>query len=268
MSSRNSSALTALKISPAYSTDTTALYGGDVLDLGPQIAAACQASGDLVDAVITDPPYCSGGATTAARTGDPAKKYCQNGDTLGRPTFGGDSRDQRGLKYWSTLWMLDARSATREGGYILCFTDWRQIPTFSDALQAAGWTWRGVATWNKGRGARAPHKGYLRHQCEYIVWGTNGPCERRIDAGPFDGAYGEPVRRDDKFHITGKPTRLLQQLVQIAPAKRDDGRPGLVFDPFAGSSTSGVACQLEGRRWIGCELSDEYVTVSADRLRA
>jgi len=45
--------------------------------------------------------------------------------------------------------------------------------------------------------------------------------------------------------------------------------PGdLVFDPFAGSATTGVACVMRGRRFIGCELQDRYFDIACERLRA
>lgn len=132
----------------------------------------------------------------------------------------------------------------------------------TDALQAAGWTWRGIAVWDKGRGARSPHKGYIRHQCEYVVWATKGPVPRPTHGGPFDGCYHESVRKKDKHHMTGKPTPLLEQLVQITPPG------GLVLDPFAGSATTGVACLRQGRRFIGFEESAAYCDVSSTRLMA
>src|SRR5690606_3081274 len=132
-------------------------------------------------------------------------------NSCGRPTFTGDARDQRSLAYWSTLWLSACRDVAKESAYCLVFSDWRQVPTFTDALQAAGWTWRGTIVWNKGRGSRSPHKGYFRHQCEYIVWGTNGGVPRPTDRGPFDGCYTIPNKLSDKHHITGKPTALMRE---------------------------------------------------------
>lgn len=44
--------------------------------------------------------------------------------------------------------------------------------------------------------------------------------------------------------------------------------PGdVVLDPFAGSGSTGVACALLGRRFIGCELVEEYAKVETGRLR-
>ncbi len=157
--------------------------------------------------------------------------------------------------------MRELRRVVRKDGYCLTFTDWRQLPTMTDVLQAAGFVWRGVVAWNKGRGARAPHKGYFRHQCEYVVWGTKGRCLKAEHAGPFEGCIAETVRQSDKFHMTGKPTALLRQLVECVP-------PGeTIIDPFAGSSTTGVACLELGRKCILIEQSAEYCEISKKRLQ-
>lgn len=47
-----------------------------------------------------------------------------------------------------------------------------QLPSTTDAVQIGELIWRGIIAWDKGRCARAPHKGYFRHQCEYVVWAT------------------------------------------------------------------------------------------------
>ena len=44
--------------------------------------------------------------------------------------------------------------------------------------------------------------------------------------------------------------------------------PGdLVLDPFAGSGTTGVACRMLGRRFVGWELSPAYHEIACRRLR-
>ncbi|MEM1043511.1 MAG: DNA methyltransferase [Bacteroidota bacterium] len=214
-----------------------------------------------VDAVVTDPPYSSGGLHRSDRAARPEAKYAQNGDAIGRPSFSGDNRDQRSWAAWAALWLMMALQATREGGRVYVFSDWRMLPALTDAIQMGGWVWRGIVPWNKTRGSRAPHTGYHRHQCEYIVWGTAGPCEKRNGEGPFPGLITEPVRQADKHHLTGKPTDVMRQLVRAA-SRPDE----LVIDPFAGSGTTAVACAMEGRRFMGCELSAEYCDVARVRI--
>ena len=109
-----------------------------------------------VDAVITDPPYSSGGFSRDDKSRDVEEKYVQN-DQRGRfPPFGGDSRDQRSYLCWCALWIVECVRVLKPGGYFMTFTDWRQLPVMTDAVQAGGIFWRGIVPWDKGRGSRAP----------------------------------------------------------------------------------------------------------------
>jgi site-specific DNA-methyltransferase (adenine-specific) len=55
-----------------------------------------QLADNSVDAVITDPPYCSGGQTTNARAKTPSTKYEQSDNKIvHHPHFVGDTMDQR-----------------------------------------------------------------------------------------------------------------------------------------------------------------------------
>ena len=213
-----------------------------------------------VDAVICDPPYSSGGFSMSYKMQDPDIKYTKTGSAGRFPTFSGDARDQRSYLQWCAWWVEYCHRILKPSGYFLVFIDWRQLPVITDAVQMGGIIWRGVVAWDKGESARAPHKGYFRHQCEYIVWGTKGalkPCEH---AGPFPGCMRHAVRQNDKYHLTGKPTPLMRQLAQIVPPG------GLILDPFAGSGTTGVGALLEGRRFIGIERETAYVDIARKRL--
>lgn len=128
-----------------------------------------------VDAVVADPPYSSGGMVRSDRANiGTVTKYTTNQNTKRADLidFGGDNRDQRAYQYWSALWMAEAMRATKPGGIIMAFTDWRQLPATTDAVQAGGWVWRGVVPWVKPN-AR-PQSGRFTNQCEYVVWGSHG----------------------------------------------------------------------------------------------
>lgn len=229
---------------------------------GEALSALYAMADESIDAVITDPPYSSGGFARDDRVKDPAAKYAHGLIRRKYPTFGGDSRDQRSYLTWSTMWITECTRVLKPGGYFLAFTDWRQLPLMSDAVQAGGIFWRGVIVWDKGRGSRAPHKGYFRHQCEYILWGTKGAAIKLETDGPFDGCFRVPVKLEDKHHMTGKPTALMRELVRPVPPG------GVVLDPFCGSGTTGVAAVLSGRRFVGIEREAAYVAISRTRLIA
>lgn len=255
----NALAWPELGAKPFYENDSVRLYQGDCLEL---LNGMSSPPGGIFDAIVTDPPYCSRADTKSGRDADPVSKYCQNGNACGRPSFSGDQRDSRSFLFWCTMWLSVSRRHCKKSAYSLVFIDWRQLPLMTDIVQAAGWVWKGLCPWDKGRASRAPHKGYFRHQAEYIVWSTNGRVPKLTDRGPFNGVHHFPIRRDDKFHLTGKPTPLLQELVKVAPTN------GLILDPFAGSGTTGVAAIKEGRRAILIEQSEQYCEIAAIRLES
>ncbi|MCC4632262.1 DNA-methyltransferase [Xanthomonas dyei] len=228
------------------------LLQGDALTILPTLEA------NSFDALITDPPYASGGLTAAARARPPSAKYCRDG---GHADFVGDERDQRSHLKWMHLWLSECARVLKDGAPVLLFTDWRQLPLTTDALQIAGFTWRGITVWDKTEGVR-PQLGRFRNQAEYIVWGSKGnmPLDRRAPVLP--GVIRESVRKADKHHLTGKPTELMRQLVRICESG------GRVLDPFAGSGTTLVAAQLEGLEAVGIEMTDQYTAVTRERLTA
>ena len=145
------------------------------------------------DAVITDPPYASGGRTQAEKNKSTTQKYSSMKNAP--PPFDGDAKDQRSWTRWAAEWLYLARKACKPGAPVCMFIDWRQLPAATDALQWAGWIWRGTAVWDKGNSR--PQKGRFRQQAEYIVWGSNGdmPISRPVPCLPGVFKYGNPQKR-------------------------------------------------------------------------
>jgi DNA modification methylase len=237
-------------------SDRYILHQGDALDVLPTLAPG------TVDAVITDPPYNSGGRTMTERTAQTARgKYVSGDARHDLADFTGDNRDQRSYCFWLTTLLRQSLRATKVGGTLLCFSDWRQLPTTSDALQAAGWSWRGVVVWHKP--IARPRRGGFSQSTEYLLWGSNGPVQGEANPVYLPGLLeGSQPRGKSRLHITQKPIDVMRLLVTICPPG------GLVLDPCAGSGSTGEAALLEGRRFIGVELSDHYHQVAADRLAA
>lgn len=223
-----------------------------------------------VDAVLTDPPYSSGGAFRGDRMLDTTAKYVQTGIATVRPDFAGDNRDQRSFEYWCVLWLAECLRVSKPGAFIGVFTDWRQLPTTTDALQAGGWVWRGIVPWNKTEATR-PQMGRPRNQCEYVVWGSAGALEQREDVGVQPGWISVEdvpeqitagVDVSEKVHIAGKPSKVMRQLAKLCTPG------GLILDPFCGSASTGIGALQEGRRFLGIELEPYYAALSRERLAA
>lgn len=235
------------------------VIGDATLYLGDSLSVLRDLAPGTVDAVITDPPYSSGGAFRGDRAMDTKSKYLSSGSSNHEKTsdFGGDNRDQRSFHFWSTLWSSAALAACKPGAPALFFTDWRQLPISTDYLQSGGWVWRGVVPWAK-KTAR-PQMGRFSAQCEYVVWGSAGPMATERGVGCLPGFY-DYAYPTDREHVTQKPLDLMFDMVEICPAG------GVVLDPFMGSGTTGVACVQTGRPFIGCEQSEEYFAVACRRI--
>lgn len=64
-------------------------------------------------------------------------------------------------------------------------------------------------------------------------------------------------------HPTVKPTELMRYLCRLVTPPG-----GTVLDPFMGSGSTGKAARLEGFRFVGCELSAEYLEIARARIEA
>lgn len=229
---------------------TATLYCGDALEVLPQLSGC--------DALITDPPYSSGGQFRSDRAAETRSKYVQSDSTnKALPDFLGDNRDQRGFHFWSALWSGAAFHACKTGAVACVFSDWRQVPISTDYLQAGGWIWRGIVPWAKT--SHRPQLGRFGAQCEYVVWGSAGPMplERGVGTLPGFYEYASPQHRE---HVTQKPVELMADIVQIVPAG------ATVLDPFMGSGTTGIAAVQTGRRFIGAELSPVIFDIACRRI--
>lgn len=79
--------------------------------------------------------------------------------------------------------------------------------------------------------------------------------------GTLRGGYVANQGWDDKERMGGKPTRLMRLMVGDY-SRRDD----VVCDPFMGSGTTGVACMLEGRDFIGIEIDPDAFDIACRRI--
>lgn len=236
---------------------------GDCLD---PVNGLCSLESGSVHATITDPPYSSGGMFRGDRAKSTGEKYTSSENPCAN--FTGDNRDQRAFTTWAWWWLAECHRLAAPGGRLACFSDWRQLPAITDAIQWSGWIWRGVGAWVKPGGASRPTAGGLWNCMGFIPWASVGPLPRLGQdsdeyAPCLPGFFpGAAPKGEARVHQTQKPDEVLDRLVELAP-------PGaLICDPFAGSGTTGVAAIGRGRRFIGWEKSPEIFETACRRLRA
>ena len=72
---------------------------------------------------------------------------------------------------------------------------------------------------------------------------------------------GKKEKGECNTHITVKPVKLMEHLIQIFCKKN-----ATVLDPFMGSGTTGIAAKNTGRKFIGMEINEEYYEICKQRI--
>ncbi len=215
-----------------------------------------------IDMVLSDAPY-SGGVFAADRQKSTSDKYFNpkyNGSCR-FPDFDGDNMDQNSFTEFMQRVLKKARQKSKDEAIIAMFIDWRNIVSMINALQMAGWLYKGIVVWDKGNARNIP--GRFRQDCEFIIWGTNGKKSVHYVKGvkSFCGCYRvKSVSTKKKHHQTEKPVELLEELIKICP------NGGTVLDMFMGSGSTGVACVNMDRDFVGIEEKRFYFETATARI--
>ena len=200
------------------------------------------------DVMIVDPPY-------AAHVHKSAVSQSVGG--------GARSRDL-GFEYLSPqLRRRIARFAAVTKRWSVIYTDLESMTWWRLSLQAAGATYIRAIPWVRWSmpqlSGDRPTTG-----CEMLVVAYGSGKGKKHWNGPGNLLSLEHTcLRGDGKHKTEKP---LDQLLDLVSYFSDPGET--VFDPCAGSGTTGLACKLLGRQFVGLEVDGAWVEHANRRIAA
>ncbi len=108
---------------------------------------------------------------------------------------------------------------------------------------------------------------------EDIFYNDKGGASRFFKVIPTRFFYVAKASKNERnlglnginFHPTVKPLKLIEYLVKLTLMPNPDQ---IYLDPFLGSGTTAMACELLGRKWIGIELNEEYCEIAKRRITA
>jgi site-specific DNA-methyltransferase (adenine-specific) len=138
-----------------------------------------------------------------------------------------------------------------------CFGDYAHIETFNPSWGDSGTAARYFYQAKASRRER-------NIGCDELYWKRDKDSEIgyvQIEFEEWD-ALSKRKRSQGNIHPTVKPVDLLSYLVRLT--KTPTG--GVVLDPFSGSGTTGMACAIEGRDYIGIELNAPYNEIARRRI--
>jgi site-specific DNA-methyltransferase (adenine-specific) len=244
------------------------LWHGGCMEVLGGITPGC------VDMVFADPPYnlSNGGFT------------CQSGRAASVNKGGWDR--SAGIEADFELhrqWIAACQRVLRDGGTIWVTGTYHSIYACGFALQLAGFKLLNDIAWYKPNASPNLSCRYFTASHETAIWARKGAKAKHTfnydamrDGGWPEDSLKRPgkqmrsvwsittPKKDEKRHgkhPTQKPLALLERMVLAATEPGD-----LVLDPFCGSGTSGVACALHGRAYVGIDSEEEYLDIARKRI--
>lgn len=211
-----------------------------------------------VDAVVTDPPYCSGGFSEAAKK--QAKGMGLRSETIRDiGWFAGDNMSASGIAWLIGHVASWCYAILPDGGTATFFTDWRMLNHLAPAIESARFRYQNLIVWNKGSaglgtGFRAQHE-----MAAHFAKGT--PRYHSFDYGNV--LTVSRVTSLEREHQTEKPVDLIGQIIEVVSPEG-----GRIADPFMGGGTTGCACAKLGRRFVGVEIEPRYFDIACRRIEA
>lgn len=225
----------------------TQIIHGDCLQVMAEMSDA------TVDAVITDPPYCSGAVSESSR----AQAKGQGVDAGKFGWFVGDNMGTAGLAFLLRAMAFEAVRLLRSSGSLLVFCDWRMVPSLAPAIESAGLRYQNMIIWDKGSAGLGAG---FRAQHEVVLHFTAG-SPKYFDASAGNVLRCRRVTPNDREHQTQKPVELMETLIRtVCPPE------GVVLDPFGGSGSTAVAAENLGRSAICIERDLQHVTTARRRI--
>lgn len=131
------------------------------------------------------------------------------------------------------------------------------FPSLRSGMKQAGFYYSQMIIWLKNQPVMS-RKDYLS-QYELIAYGWFG--KHKMERSKSKNVLYYPRPSKSKLHPTQKPIGLLRRIIPDSTKIGD-----IVYDPFLGSGSTAIACQHLGRKCIGIELDEAYVTTSIKRL--
>ena len=217
------------------------------------------------DMVFADPPYFLSGGGISYQSG---KVVCVDKGDWDKPSSP-EEMDRFNLR-----WLSACRDHMKDNATIWISGTHHNIFSVQQQLLKLGFKILNVITWAKTNPPPNISCRYFTYSTEFIIWARKSPKtphyfnyelmkELNANKQMTDVWQLPAIAKWEKScgkHPTQKPLCVLSRIIQAST------EPGAwILDPFTGSSTTGIAANLLGRRFLGIDQSDNFLNISKAR---
>jgi site-specific DNA-methyltransferase (adenine-specific) len=234
------------------------LICGDTFEILPQFDFK-------FDMIFADPPYFLSNGGISVQSG---KVVCVNKGDWDK------GMSQEDINEFNLKWISLCRDKLKENGTIWISGTYHNIFSVANALTRLGFKILNVITWAKTNPPPNISCRYFTYSTEFIIWARkqekvahyyNYELMKHInDEKQMTDVWRLPAiapwEKKCGKHPTQKPLCVLSRIILASTKPR-----AWILDPFAGSSTTGIAANLLGRQYLGIERDEKFAAISKAR---
>ena len=234
------------------------LICGDTFEILPQFDFK-------FDMIFADPPYFLSNGGISVQSG---KVVCVNKGDWDK------GMSQEDINEFNLKWISLCRDKLKENGTIWISGTYHNIFSVANALTQLGFKILNVITWAKTNPPPNISCRYFTYSTEFIIWARkkekvahyyNYELMKHInDEKQMTDVWRLPAiapwEKKCGKHPTQKPLCVLSRIILASTKPR-----AWILDPFAGSSTTGIAANLLGRQYLGIERDEKFAAISKAR---
>lgn len=262
---------TQRSIIPVFKMDDFVLYKDDCLEVMSRLPD------NYINMIFADPPYMLSNDGFS----------CQNGRmvSVNKGKWDKSNGFEDDLKFHET-WIKECKRILKPEGSIWISGTYHSIYQCGFLLQKLDFHMLNDVAWFKPNAAPNLSCRFFTASHETLLWARKDKKAKHTFnyQAMKDGKFSEdPMKKPEtqmrsvwsipttpqnekEFgkHPTQKPLALLKRIVLASTNPSD-----IIFDPFNGGGTTGIAATLIGqRKYIGCELSQEYIDLTIKKYNA
>lgn len=215
--------------------------------------------------IFADPPYFLSNGGISVQSG---KVVCVDKGDWDK------GKSQQEMMEFNMKWLGLCRDKLKDNGTIWISGTYHNIFSVANCLTELGYKILNVVTWAKTNPPPNISCRYFTYSTEFIIWARKSEKKPHYFNYDLMKHLNGDKQMTDVWHLpaiapwekscgkhpTQKPLALLARII-MASTKQGEW----VLDPFCGSSTTGIAANLLGRRYLGIDQELDYVEMSKNR---